>query len=185
MAVVDPDGIRILDNRHMRDTVNDGYGETVWRPIEWEFETNTQGANRAHDAWCRLQQIVPTFGNLSGKIIYGIRSYDVNGKAVVISKTYRDTRDVELSTRPMPYDIEDALLIRRDLKEWRLFAESIPGEISYGQLNNVQYRYTPISVNPGYEFGSVETFEYGRSVEEPDHVTTRGIPKPYIDDRKP
>jgi hypothetical protein len=55
---------------------------------------------------------------------------------------------------------------------------------SYGQINLVQYRYTPISVNPGYEYGSIETFEYGRASSLAANVTTdypNGIPAPVVD----
>jgi hypothetical protein len=57
---------------------------------------------------------------------------------------------------------------------------------SAGQISLVQYRYAPSTVNTGYEYGSVETFEYGRSSNAADARTTdSGVPMPYIDTRRP
>lgn len=185
MAVVRPEGIFVLDDLAVQDTV-DVAGVTTLQPIPWLLETNTQGANRAHDAWAHLQQLSVIFGNVQGTLRYGIRGWDANGKPVEVSKIYRDLRTVDLSTRPMPYDIEDFLRVARDMKEWVFFASSVDGEPSYGQINLVQYRYTPVSVNIGYEFGSVETFEYGRAVaNDVERTTDNGVPQPYIDTRYP
>jgi hypothetical protein len=91
----------------------------------------------------------------------------------------------------LAFDIEDQLSIRRDLKEWFFYAGSITddeGEVeySYGQVNLVQFRYTPVSVNVGYEHGSIETFEYGRDVAQVSTSTTdNGIPLPHLDSRRP
>ena len=49
-----------------------------------------------------------------------------------------------------------------------------------GQVDAVQYRYTPATVNVGYEYGSVETFEYGVSAEA-GATTDSGTPQPYVD----
>jgi hypothetical protein len=50
----------------------------------------------------------------------------------------------------------------------------------------VQYRYAPISVNVGYEHGSIETFEYGRDAAVATSTTTdNGIPLPLLDSRRP
>jgi hypothetical protein len=50
----------------------------------------------------------------------------------------------------------------------------------------VQYRYAPVSVNVGYEFGSIETFEYGRAALAADSRTTdNGVPMPFVDTRRP
>ncbi len=185
MAVIRPEAIFLLDDLEVYDQVNNN-GSTLEQPIEWLFETNTQGANRAHDAWCMLQQLNISFANVQGTIRYGIRGYDRHGKAVEIEKLFRDLRAVDLSTRPDPYDIEDFLLIKREMKEWRLFAESVAGEYSYGQIALVQYRYTPISVNVGYEFGSIETFDYARaSTNDAQRLSDNGVPQPYIDTRYP
>lgn len=187
MAVVRPDAIFVLDDLQAQDEFSIS-GGTDLRSIPWRAETNTQGANRAHDAWAHLQQVNITLGNFMGRMRYGIRGHDVNGKRVEISKITKDTRPVDLSTRPLPWDLEDFLLVRRDLKEWALFAESVPDEeglpmLSYGRINLVQYRYTPVSVNVGYEHGSVETFEYGRASTAADVATTypNGVAASYVD----
>lgn len=187
MAVVRPDAIFILDDLEVEDQYSNS-GETSTRAIPWRMEMNTQGANRAHDAWAHVQQVNITLGNFMGRMQYGIRGLDQHGKQIEISKITKDVQLTDMHTRPSPWDIEDFLLVRRDLKEWRLFAGSVSDDSgvrpSYGQINLVQYRYTPVSVNIGYEFGSVETFEYGRAAAPSDPVATlypNGVPSPYVD----
>lgn len=186
MAVVRPDAIFVLDSLRTKDEYSES-GTTNYRAIPWRMETNTQGANRAHDAWSHLQQVNVTLGNFIGRMRYGIRGIDNNGKLVDVSKITKDTRAVDLLARPLPWDLEDFLLVRRILKEWSLYAESVEEEgvtqESYGRINLVQYRYTPASVNVGYEFGSVETFEYGRASTTADAASTypNGVPLPYVD----
>jgi hypothetical protein len=186
MAVVRPDAIFVLDELQTQDEYS-ADGTTAFRAIPWKMESNTQGANRAHDAWCNLQQVNITLGNFMGRMRFGIRGRDVNGMTVEVAKITKDLREVDLAARPLPWDLEDYLLIRRQLKEWSLFAESVETPdgtaLSYGRINLVQYRYTPISVNVGYEYGSVETFEYGRASAASDPGTNypNGVPLPYVD----
>ena len=90
----------------------------------------------------------------------------------------------DLSQRPDPFDNEDFLEVRADLKEWFFFAESLPDTASYGAINFVQYRFTPVSVNVGYSYGSVETFEYGRAEAGAPTNTNNGVPQPYLDQRR-
>lgn len=181
MSVIRPDGIFYLDPEYGLDDVVLSNGTVYQDPIPWKLETNTQGANRAHDAWAHLQQANIVVGNFQGAMRYGIRSLDIHGQPVEIAKVVRDTG----APGAQPFDLEDFLLIRRDLKEWFFFAESLPGELSFGQLSLVQYRYTPVTVNAGYEYGSVETFEYGRAAAGSDSITTNGTPLPMIDARRP
>jgi hypothetical protein len=188
MSVVRPDGIYYLDPLYDRDDYVADDLTVQQRFIPWRMETNTQGANRAHDAWCRLQQLQLTVGSFQGRMRWGIRSWDVNGKPVEKSKIIRDDNAPD-DIDSLPYDYEDVLLVRKDLKEWLLFAESITEDDevvkSYGQINHVQYRYAPVSVNVGYEYGSVETFEYGRDVALAASNTANGIPVPALDARRP
>jgi hypothetical protein len=191
MSVSRPDGIYYLDELYGFDDFVDVDGSVKQRAIPWKIETNTQGANRAHDAWAHLQQVGINAGNFAGSMRYGIRSWDVNGRAVEVSKHVYDHN----APSELYYDFEDFLQIRRDLKEWFFFAESVPDKLgvtkpSYGQISLIQYRYAPISVNVGYEYGSVETFEYGRSDyagmnDTTDPYTTNGTPNPFIDTRRP
>ncbi len=115
----------------------------------------------------------------------------MHGKQINISKVYRNTGAVssDLHTRPPQFDVNDFLLIRRDLVEWYFWAESVTeaGAVlpSYGKINYLQYRYTPVSVNVGGEFGSVESFEYGRSSLGAVTNTNNGIPLSYIDTGRP
>lgn len=181
LAVVRPEAIYFVDELQTLDE-----SPTGDKPIPWKLETNTQGANRAHDAWSHLRQVNITLGSFQGTMRYGIRGWDVNGQKVERAKIVRDLNVVDMHARPLPFDIEDFLLVARDLREWFFFAESVPDQMSYGQINLVQYRYTPISVNVGYEYGSVETFEYGRaSVNWTDRSTDNGVPIPAIDTRRP
>ena len=188
MSISRPEGIFIFDDLKMTDDTS-ASGGTVQKAIPWVIETNTQGANRAHDAWARLQQLNITFGNWYGTVRYGIRGWDLNGKAVTVSKVYKREETIDLADRPLPFDINDFLLVRRDLMEWFFFAESVveDGAVapSYGRISYVQYRYAPVSVNVGYEYGSVETFEYGRSSIGAVSNTDNGVPQSYIDTRRP
>jgi hypothetical protein len=200
MSLVHPDGIFYFDDHYAFDDVVDPTKTFIYqRGIAWSMETNTQGANKAHDAWCHLQQANVTLGNFFGTLRYGLRGRDINGMDVDISKTVRSLKadeDFELDgqTVKTPWDVDDYLLIRRDLKEWFFYAESLTDPMfqdqimpSYGQLSLIQYRYTPVSVNVGIEFGSVETFEYATvsQWQRDQSVSMNGIPVPYIDTRRP
>lgn len=183
MSVVRPDGIFVLDPDRSLDEYVAG-SVVASRPIDWKVETNTQGANRAHDAWAHLQQVNITLGNFSGRLRYGVRGVDLHGRAIDVGKETRDTGAAPADG--LPWDIEDQLLVRADMKEWHLYVESLPGVASAGQVNLVQYRYTPVSVNVGYEHGSVETFEYARNVATGNNaVSTNGVPNPLLDSRRP
>jgi hypothetical protein len=185
MSVVKPDGIYYLDPFYAYDDVVDPADRSVdTAVIPWRLETNTQGANRAHDAWAHLQQVNLSLGNFQGQMRWGIRFVDINGKYREVAK---NTKDVEPpSSDGLPYDVLDFLKVARDVMEWRLFAESIDTVMSSGQIDFVQYRYTPVSVNVGYEYGEVETFEYTRSqIQATDRTTAHGVPLPMADTLRP
>lgn len=189
VAISRPESIFVFDELKITDDTS-ASGGTVQKGIPWKLETNTQGANKAHDAWAHLQQANVTFGMWRGSIKYGVRGWDLNGRAVEVSKVYhRPLDEGDLANRPLPFDINDFLLIRRDLMEWYFFAESITEgttvKPSHGRISYVQYRFAPISVNVGYEYGSIETFEYGRSSIGATSNTDNGVPQPYIDTRRP
>jgi hypothetical protein len=179
MGVSRNDGIYYLDPLYRHDDYIDDALKVRQKPIPWKCETNTQGANRAHDAWAHLQQIGINLGDFLGSIRYGIRGLDANGRVVNMSKVFTDD-DIYL-IEAQPRDVEDYLQIRRDMKEWFFYAESVQGRDGTGSISLVQYRYTPVSVNIGYEFGSVETFEYGSD----SRYAENGIPRPYIDYNNP
>lgn len=177
-----------------------GQYEVESRPIPWKFETNTQGANRAHDAWCHLQQVQVTVGSWLGKMKYGVRGIDLNGFMVDVWKVVGDPRHIFDSG--YEWSFHDRLRIARDLQEWVFYAEALledgtavgpeyilgrNDELGSGLIAVVQYRYTPVSVNVGTEFGTVESFEYGRGVMDgvPDRYSNNGIPLPYIDMQRP
>jgi len=188
MSISRPESIFVFDELKITDDAS-ASGGTVQRAIPWRLETNTQGANRAHDAWAHLQQANVVLGNWRGSLVYGVRGLDMNGRLVDISKTYRRPVTDDLHERPLPFDIEDFLAIRRDMKEWHFYARNASDDTgnlpSYGQISLVQYRYTPVSVNVGGEFGSVETFEYGRTASGGSNYTVAGVPMPYVDTRRP
>jgi len=188
MSLVKPDGIYYFDPLASTDDYVDLGSTTVLaRNISWLMETNTQGANRAHDAWAQLQQANVVLGFFQGMLKVGVRGYDLNGKVQEISKVVRDPN----APGAQAWDLEDFLLIRRTMKEWYFFASSYVNESdvlehSAGQISLVQYRYTPSTVNTGYEYGSVETFEYGRAGNDlPDRTTDSGTPISYIDTGRP
>jgi hypothetical protein len=192
LALVRPEGIYAFDEKLgvddeliPPDGITDYHFED--RPIPWSLETNTQGANRAHDAWAHLRQVGITLGNFTGAMRYGVRGWDQHGQAVEVEKIYRQATHV--LGDDLPFDAEDHLIVARELKEWFFFASSTETDDvvdeSFGQLSLVQYRYTPVSVNVGYDYGQVETFEYGRAVAGAESLTDNGTPQPYLDTRRP
>lgn len=186
MAVVCPETIYFLDELAWLDE-----HETGTTAIPWFMQTNTQGVNRAHDQDSRMQQVTPTFGNFYGTCRYGISAWNVDGKPVDINKVYRQPVEVDFSTNPLPWDHEDALLIREGIQEFYFNAGSVVDENgvvqpSYGQISNVQYRMMPLSTNVGYERGSVQTYEYKNAGAAWQRRTAiNGIPIPEIDPRRP
>lgn len=186
MGVVCPETIYFLDELAWLDEHD---GSTT--AIPWFLQTNTQGVNRAHDQDSRLQQVTPTFGNFYGTCRYGISAWDVDGKPLDKDKVYRQPVLVDFTENPLPWDHEDALLIRKGIQEFYFNAGSVvdkDGVVlpSYGQISNVQYRMMPLSTNVGYERGSTETYEYWNA----DAIWQRrtainGIPIPEIDPRRP
>ena len=180
MGVVRPDGLFYLDPDARQDDYVLDDGTVGQRPIPWFFEMNTQGANKAHDAWAHLQQIVLTLGDFDGVMEYGIRAKTINGTPLDVSKRFSDFEGPDIDG--LSWELQDALMVRRDLMQWFFYARSVEGEPSWGQINTVQYRYTPVSVNVGYEHGSVETFEYSRNVSNGNDAYYRnGIPEPAQD----
>ena len=180
MAISSGPNIFVFDPEQDHD---DEWSGTEWvqKGIPWEIVTNTQGANRAHDAWCMLQQVNVTFGNFTGECVYGIRGKDINGMPIEVSKHFiAPVRGHDPLDR---YDQMDPLLVRRAMVEWEFFWRSAdrPKNRSFGSLNFVQYRYAPISVNVGYEYGSIETFEYGSRADN----ASNGVPLPFADTYKP
>jgi hypothetical protein len=201
MSIVRPDGIFVFnEDRYSDEVFNETTGELEVVNIKWYLETNTQGANRAHDAWANLQQANAQIGNFIGQLRYGIRGHDVNGMPIELEKVVvsaappptgvTDDEIVDGLIMPTlaPNEREDYLLVRKIMKEWVFFAGSVDDEVDDelvprfggGQINAVQYRYTPATVNVGYEYGSVETFEYGQSAVA-GATTDSGTPQPYVD----
>jgi hypothetical protein len=180
LGVTRPDGLYYLDATARVDDYVGAGNDVLQRPIPWRFETNTQGANRAHDAWAHLQQVGVTLGNFIGSMKYGVRGYDLNGFQHTFEKEFTATGVDENDGHT--WDVDDILLIRRDMKEWFLFGSSVDDKEGWGSLSYAQYRYTPVSVNVGYEFGSIETFEYGSN---PVGYTENGIPLTYMDYTRP
>lgn len=198
MSIITPEGIFVFnEDRYTDERFNETTGLLETANIRWYLETNVQGANRAHDAWCNLQQANIMAGNFLGRLRYGIRGKDVNGMDIEVEK-------VLVSSKPPPEGVaedigfvmptlapterEDYLLVKRIMKEWVFFAGSVDDIVEEevvprfggGQVNSVQYRYTPATVNVGYEYGSVETFEYGSSAAA-NATTDSGTPVPYVD----
>ena len=191
MSLIHPDGIFYFDEDYALDDVVAPFSKQVTaQAIPWRLETNTQGANRAHDAWAHVQQANIVLGNFQGIMRWGVHGLDIHGKRVDRHKFTVDNNPEPGGAAPA-YDLEDFLLVRRDLREWFFYAESVTTDtgdvrVSSGQIDLVQYRYTPSTVNTGYEFGSVETFEYGRAANPVDQRTAdNGVPMPYVDTGRP
>jgi hypothetical protein len=188
MSITHPSGIFFFDLETAVDEYVDG-AEVSSRPIPWAIETNTQGANRAHDAMAHLQQADIIVGNFLGTMMYGVRGLDMHGKMQDVRKRTSDRNPA--SVDGMPFDLEDFLLVRKDMKEWFFFAGSVTDDEdvvipSQGQINLVQYRYAPVTVNVGYEYGSIETFEYQRDAAgAADSNTVNGVSVPYVDTGRP
>lgn len=186
LGLVHPSGMYAFDEQQGFDDYVEG-ATSGTRSIPWELETNTQGANRAHDAWAHLRQVSLTLGSFTGQMRYGIRGLDMNGRWVTKEKVYEQNQHV--LGDDLPFDAEDHLQVARELKEWFFFASSTETagvtDPSFGQLSLVQYRYTPVSVNVGYDYGQVETFEYSRAVAGAESMTDNGTPQPYLDTRRP
>jgi len=186
LGLMHPTGMYVFDEKRGTDDFIEG-GAAGTRPIPWKLETNTQGANRAHDAWAHLRQVSLTLGSFTGRMRYGIRGLDMNGRWIEVEKVYAQHEHV--LGEDLPFDAEDHLHVARELKEWFFFASSTETDgvvdASFGQLSLAQYRYTPVSVNVGYDYGQVETFEYGRAVAGAESLTTNGVPQPYLDTRRP
>lgn len=186
LGVVRPESMYFLDELAWLDEHD---GSTT--AIPWFLQTNTQGVNRQHDQDSRLQQVSPTFGNFYGMCRYGISAWDTDGQALDLNKVYRQPVGVDFSINPLPWDHEDALLVRRGVQEFYFNAGSVVDEDgvvqpSYGQISNVQYRMTPLSTNVGYERGSVETYEYQNAGAIWQRRTAiNGIPIPEVDPRRP
>jgi hypothetical protein len=184
LAVVTPETIYYLDEEVMDDQYFPPTNIIQTRPIPWKFETNIMGANRAHNAWAHIQDMILSIGNFYGDMEIGFKGRDVHGRWIDIHKIIHADGEPQNGS-VWPRDFDDYLLAREDLKEWVFYGNSIEkdGELqsSFGQLNYAQFRYAPISVNVGYELGSIETFEYGRSVEEGSYQYSGGpnITVPY------
>ncbi len=178
LGVVRPSGVAYLDPEYRWDDTPGKDGKVRPEPIPWRLETNLQGANRAHDAWAHVQQMSITLGSFTGKVRWGMRGYTLHGDWLDMAKTTAADAPVE---QRMEWSQTDQLLVRRDLMEWYFYAESLPGEHGWGGVQLVQYRYTPTTVNVGYEHGSVETFEYGSPA--PGYARD-GVPQPFADARR-
>lgn len=189
MSIVRPEGLYFFDDDYALDDFLNLVPELDSRSIPWQFETNTQGANRAHDAMAHLQQVSIIVGNFQGALRYGVRGLDMHGRMIVREKNTLD--DYPLPTDGTTFDLQDFLLVRRDMSEWFFFASSVTDEDdivlpSAGQISLVQYRYTPVTVNVGYEWGDVETFEYQRSGNSAaERNIVNGVPMPFIDTGRP
>ena len=183
MGIVSKGCIYVFDQEYDHDDVwNVATSQWEEAGIPWEAVTNTQGANKAHDAWAHVQQANVTFGNFTGECVYGIRGRDRHGRMIEVMKHYVSPQLGSHSPLDR-YDQQDFLLIRRHLKEWEFFWRSAdkPKNRSYGSISFVQYRYTPASVNVDYAYGAVETFEY----QSNSSMYSNGTPLPYADTVKP
>ncbi len=147
MSVVHPDGIFVFSEDRYTDEWFHPVTESLrTRNIKWYLETNTQGANRAHDAWCGLQQSNVQVGNFLGQMRYGIRGQDVNGMPIEMEKLLlshspppADASEVDRMPTLDPTEREDYLLIQRTMKEWVFFAGSVNDEQTQNDVEDLTY----------------------------------------------
>lgn len=191
MSIVKPDAIFIFDELSYADEYAEG-ADTQLRNIKWRLETNTLGANRAHDAWAQFYQAQIHAGDWVGQFEWGIRGFDVHGREVVkkkISHSPQDNTGVTLTNGMIGGGVDlgdatDFMQIKRDMMEWTLFAESVVGDddvtkMSYGQIDFVQFMLMQQSTNVKTELGNIQTFEYQRNARNGnDNVTRNGVPMP-------
>ena len=201
MAIVRPDAIFIFDEMAYMDEYAEG-AATLRRAIPFKMETNTLGANRAHDAWAHVYQANIHVGDWLGSFEWGIRGYDVNNRLVEKRKrshAYQTDEGIVLTEGSVSGDVDlgdgqDFLQIQRDLMEWTFFAESYTNEETstesyfFGQIDFVQFMMLQQSKNIGSEKGSIETFEYHRNSRNGLYpgtdITRNGVPMP-MDTRRP
>jgi hypothetical protein len=190
MAVVKPDAIFIFDEYEYDDEYANG-AATLQKNIPWKLETNTLGANKAHDVAGLVKQANIHVGNFIGSLEWGIRGYDVNGHKFDIHKRTHQTQDGGIPTNDLG-DMMDFLRVERNAIEWTFYANSINGPLPaggaavtwpfYGQIDFVQFMLLQLSANIGSERGSIETFEYQRNayrgVETGTLITRNGVPEP-------
>lgn len=198
MAIVRPDAIFIFDERAYKDEYAEG-ADTLRRAIPWRIETNTLGANNAHDMWAFLYQANLSVGDWLGSLQWGIRGYDVHGQKVEKRKRSHASQDsdhLDLSNGLIHGEVElgdstDSMIIQRDMMEWTFFAGSLEendeaGEPvtqdSYGQINFARFMMLQSSKNVNAEEGSLQTFEYRRNAQNGTFpgtdLTRNGLPMP-------
>ena len=180
MSLTRPDGIYAFNEQFMVDAYNTGAagGYLVSElPFHFEAETNTQGANRAHDAWAHLEQLIVSFGNWKGGVRYGIRGVDLHGQQLEFMKTFRANTDGTTETPTMDdiYDQEDFLRVARDLKEWVFRVESIPTlfteelpvyESGYNYATNSDFETNVALWESNNVLGAQEVLTFARSTEQ-------------------
>lgn len=196
MAVVKPDAIFIFDEMAYADEYAVG-ADTQIKNIRWSLETNTLGANKAHDVWALLYQAQIHIGDFVGQFEWGVKGYDVHGRYVERVKVTHENQDnTGISTANGRIggsvdlgDTTDFLEIKRDLMEWTLFARSVVTddvtEMFFGQIDFVQFMLMQQSTNVNTELGSIQTFEYQRNAAYGGNaITQNGIPMP-MNTRRP
>lgn len=194
MSVVTPTAISILDPYSYVDEIEDTGGTTLRVPIPWYFETNTLGANSRADVQVQLQQAEMHFGDWIGKCRWGIRGWNGQGRPKDINKLFQSVQ-VDPIVPPSDYkmdpnldlgDTTDTILLKELFTQWTVWASSEGSEVSYGQINMARFRFAQLSVNNGYQLGSVQTFEYARNEATGNNTLTQnGIPRPVQDTRRP
>lgn len=195
MSVVTPTAIFILDPYAYADDVVGEDGTTAKAHVPWFFETNTLGANSRHDIQVQLQQATLHFGDWVGKARWGIKGWEGNGRPRNINKLFHGNQPDPALWPSVDYgmdptldlgDTKDPLLIQEMFTEWTLWGRSEGEELSYGQIDMAQFRFAQLTVNDGYQRGSIETFEYARNVAAGNNIITQqGIPRPVADVRRP
>jgi len=196
MAIVKPDAIFIFDEMAFADEYAVG-ADTQLQNIKWALETNTLGANKAHDMWALLYQAQLHIGDFVGEFEWGIRGYDVRNRYVEFTKNTKSAQDNtgitftggRISGGVDLGDTNDFLEIKRNMMEWTFFARSVVDgatvKMFFGQIDFAQFMLMQQSTNVNTELGSIQTFEYQRNAQYGNNpITANGIPMPN-DPRRP
>ena len=185
-------GLMIADPASFVDDDRPINGVLTTQPISWSFETNLLGANSRRDAAVDLRKATLHLGDWFGSMEWGIRGMDLYGRVLDRKKVYHaiqstpSTADGRVNPGQDLGDTKDDLQAEGSFIEWTLYANSIAGVNSYGQIDMARFMFSQLTTNFGYNLGALDTFEYQRNAASGNNgYTQNGIPLPRQDVRRP
>ena len=192
LGMLTDQGLMIFDPSSFVDDVRPLGGTLTTQPIPWSFETNLLGANSRRDAAVDLRKATLHLGDWFGSMEWGIKGMDLHGRVLDRKKVYHaiqatpNTSGGRVSAGQDLGDTRDELQAEGAFIEWTLYANSIDGVNSYGQIDMARFMFSQLTTNFGYNLGALDTFEYQRNaVSGNNDYTQNGIPRPRQDTRRP